>query len=171
MYWIPEVMEQVAAYCDHPTLMAMSHANGYGRELVQREMGIRIKAMLDPFIKPEQFDRFMNILHAASGGIMGSIARQILACNAPFMNEAITEAKTRFYVAENLNIVVPFGKLTTFRKAMEDFGYDSTPQFKNVFPAFDETVSTVCDLEKEEEGIGGVEVRRLVHVDPISAYV
>ncbi|KAJ2919812.1 hypothetical protein MD484_g572, partial [Candolleomyces efflorescens] len=153
-YWVPELMEQVAAYCDHPTLMVLSRANGYGREIAQREMGVRIKTMLHPFIKPDEYDRFMNALHTVGGGVMGSVARQILACNAPFMNRAIAGETTRFYQAENLNIVVPFGKLTPFTKALEEFGYDGIPQFKNIFPAFDETVASVCDMEREDEVAG-----------------
>ena len=115
VYWTPELLAQVLQACNWPTLMAISRANHYGRELVRMVVRDRMRYLLNPFIctpdSTNNFLAFMDTLNRTGGGVLGSIARRLLAVNAPFLQHTNEHSTKKYDSSFDLNIVVPFGMI------------------------------------------------------------
>ncbi|RXW13430.1 hypothetical protein EST38_g12422 [Candolleomyces aberdarensis] len=123
-FLIPEVMESVLAQADFPTVMAVSRVSQYGRSMAQREIRFRIRDVLVPFIEEDQFDGFMETLHALGGGIVGSHVKRLLSLKSPLVDRAYDLDPDHDYLrSKNLNLVVDNGALDKARDCLEALGY------------------------------------------------
>ncbi|RXW14313.1 hypothetical protein EST38_g11541 [Candolleomyces aberdarensis] len=123
-FLVPEIMEAVLSQASFPTVMAVSRVNQYGRSLAQREIRVRIRDVLAPFVDEDQFDGFMQALQALGGGIIGSHARRLLALKSKVMDDAFDmDPDHPYHRSTNLNLVVLKGALDKAKDCLEAIGY------------------------------------------------
>lgn len=115
VYWTPELLTQILEACEWPALMEVSRANRYGRDAVQVVVEYRLRRLVEPYIatrnSSNNFSSFIETLDKLGGGVLGSIARRLLAVNAPFLNEVNEKTSLEYDSSFDLNIVVPLGQI------------------------------------------------------------
>jgi hypothetical protein len=114
---MPEMLLEVLSYSDWSTVIAVSRTNTYARTIAQLAVLYRIRSEIAPFVPRSDFLDFMDMLHAVGGGIVGSVARLMLADNSLFL------MKRARYNAADLNLVVLPGQLAEAKSFFKRRGY------------------------------------------------
>ncbi|KAF5331978.1 hypothetical protein D9611_009022 [Ephemerocybe angulata] len=93
--------------------------------LAQTATEIILKHILCPFILLHQFYDFLEKMNDTGAGIMGSVARRMLATNSMMMQHAIKVKDFRYLRSNDLNIVVPKGSLDAMVEWFTAHSYDA----------------------------------------------
>ncbi|RXW11430.1 hypothetical protein EST38_g14425, partial [Candolleomyces aberdarensis] len=121
---MPELVLEVLSYCDFSTVMAVSRTNSHGRSIARLAVLYRIRRELKPFIPSSRFIDFIDMLHLAGGGIVGSVARLMFADNSLYLMGEVGEdglpAKSK---PADLNLVVLPRKMDLAIKHFKSHGY------------------------------------------------
>ncbi|KAJ2911696.1 hypothetical protein MD484_g8717, partial [Candolleomyces efflorescens] len=141
-FFTPELVVNMLSFCDFPTVMAVARTGTYGRSMARTAVLFRVRAELLPFIPREDFHTFMEMLYDTEGGIVGSVARLMLADNSLFMIQESRSGHTSLNSPFDLNIAVPVRFKTVAQTFFESLRYIGWKKL-TLHPAYDDHVSEI----------------------------
>ncbi|KAF6763372.1 hypothetical protein DFP72DRAFT_1060535 [Ephemerocybe angulata] len=150
----PELLENILIRADWQSVMSISRSSFYGRTVAQLAVCCRILEVILPFVgnKMEKAKKFLDMMDRVGAGIIGSVARRLLAINSAWMDEAISAGITRFVSCRDLNLVVPPGRLELAVGWLGSLGYNTVRISPPSLPYSD----SVTQIARMGRKIGGI---------------
>ncbi|KAH6871666.1 hypothetical protein BKA70DRAFT_1026755, partial [Coprinopsis sp. MPI-PUGE-AT-0042] len=127
LFTTSEMISEIIFYVDWPSLMALSKTTSTVRGCVRVEVRMRIDGLVKAFIPKDDITSFFDTLYTVDGVIVGSVARRLLSINAAWWKQGIKSLGYSLFhpfdFSFDLNIIVPFGKLSAMREYLSSIGF------------------------------------------------
>ncbi|RXW14192.1 hypothetical protein EST38_g11663 [Candolleomyces aberdarensis] len=125
------------------------------RHIARQEIRIRIRDVIGPFIDEDEFDVFLQLLNAIGGGIVGSVARRLLARKSLFMDKAYEYGTEGQYdVSRDLNIAFRKGEMDKAKDCFAALGYTEWED-RTIYGAYKSVLSAFAVGTKRLRSVDG----------------